>query len=511
MNDEKSRPAAPARRRWRGFAIGAVAVALIGGGYATASAGTDDKPKNHTAVSLPVPRGTGVTAVVNAANTFLATLSDEQKSEVLLDFTQANATAWSNLPCGGSCRPGIQFGTLSDTQLAAAKAVLKAAQGTGGGTGFDQAMQILQADDVLAAAQGSDTGGGAPPATGPSTTATTSADTSGTATTSPDPTGTATTSADPTGAGTTSVDPSTTATTTADASGTGAATADLSGTSTADPSTTASADPSTTASADPSTTASADPSTTASGEPSATASGVPTDLPSGTPPSGGDGGPGGFGYGSGIYFLAFLGTPSTTGTWQLHFGGHHLAVNLTYRAGRVAGSSPYFVGVEPTSFTDADGDTLQPLSIMRDGMLRLTGSLTTAQQAKAKLTESFSDVLIGPGKDGQFPTTKEGISVRELSPSQKKLVLAAIHPWVAVVDDATAGQLMKAYERELDRTFVSYSGGLGLDTHGDYVRIDGPGVWIEFICQDGVVFHDQIHFHTVYRDHTRDYGGEFTF
>ena len=468
MNDEKSRHAAPARRRWRGFALGAVAVVLIGGGYATANAGTNDKPKNHTAAApLPVPRGTGVTAVVNAANTFLATLSDEQKAEVLLDFTQANATAWSNLPCGGSCRPGIQFGTLTATQLAAAKAVLKAAQGTGGGTGFDQAMQILQADDVLAAAQGSDTGGGAPSSTDPSASATSSTDPSATDSASADPSASATT--DPTATDSASADPSASATT------------------------------------DPTTTASA------SADPSATATDVPTDVPSGTPPSGGTGGPGGFGYGSGLYFLAFLGTPSTTGTWQLHFGGHHLAVNLTYKAGKVAGSSPYFVGVEPTSFTDADGDTLQPLSIMRDGMLKLTGSLTAAQQAKAKLTESFSDVLIGPGEDGQFPTTKEGISVRELSPSQKKLVLAAIHPWVAVVDDATAGQLMKTYAKELDRTFVSYSGGLGLDTHGDYVRIDGPGVWIEFICQDGVVFQNQIHFHTVYRDHTRDYGGEFTF
>ncbi|MFD0525184.1 DUF3500 domain-containing protein [Paractinoplanes durhamensis] len=195
----------------------------------------------------------------------------------------------------------------------------------------------------------------------------------------------------------------------------------------------------------------------------------------------------------------------------MHFGGHHLAVNLTYKAGKVAGASPYFVGVEPTSFTDDAGATVQPLSIMHDGMLKLTSSLTAAQQVKAKLAASFSDVLIGPGKDGQFPTTKEGISVRELTPAQKKLVLAAIHPWVAVVDDATAKQLMKTYESELNQTFVSYSGGLGLDTHGDYVRIDGPGVWIEFICQDGVVFRDQIHFHTVYRDHTRDYGGEFTF
>ena len=37
-------------------------------------------------------------------------------------------------------------------------------------------------------------------------------------------------------------------------------------------------------------------------------------------------------------------------------------------------------------------------------------------------------------------------------------------------------------------------------------------MWVEFICQNGIVFQNQnqIHFHTVYRDHTRDYGGEFT-
>jgi hypothetical protein len=104
-----------------------------------------------------------------------------------------------------------------------------------------------------------------------------------------------------------------------------------------------------------------------------------------------------------------------------------------------------------------------------------------------------------------------GIQVSKLSPKQKKLVLAAIHPWVAAVDDATAKMLMKTYEKELNQTFVAYSGGLDLATQGDYVRIDGPGVWIEFICQNGIVFQDQIHFHTVYRDHTRDYGGEFTF
>ena len=424
MNKEAGLREQPSGRRWRGVAAAGVAVVLLGGGYATANAATNSGTGQPTTAARPqIRNATGVAAVVNAANAFVDTLSTEQQAEVLLDFSPANATAWSNLPEGIVTRPGIQFSTLSDAQLAAAKAAVRAAMGTGKGTGFDQATQILRADDVLAAAQST----------------------------------------------TTSADPS----------------------ATADPTATASE------------TASADP----------TASATATDGPTGAPPSGGPGGPGGpggFSYGSGVYFLAFLGTPSTTGAWQLHFGGHHLAVNITFEHGKVTGSTPFFVGVEPTSFT-TDGTTYQPMSIMRDGMAKLTGSLTTGQQAEAKLSESFGDVLLGPGQDGQFPTTKEGIAVSKLSPKQKKLVLAAIHPWVAAVDDATAKMLMKTYEKDLNKTFVAYSGGLDLATQGDYVRIDGPGVWVEFICQNGIVFQGQIHFHTVYRDHTRDYGGEFTF
>lgn len=391
-----------------------------------ANASTDTGTgKSAAGVKRPVDKkATGVGAVVSAANAFLNTLDADQQASTLLDLTQANATAWSNLPCGSTCRPGIQLGSLTDTQLAAAMKVLKLATGTGKNTGYDQITQIIKADDVLNSAQSTSSAGPAPSDTA-------------------------------------------------------------------------------------SSTASADPSATAA--PSSSATDAPTDVPTGTPPSGGTGGGGLGGYGSGVYFLAFLGTPSATGTWQLHFGGHHLALNLTYKNGKVAGASPFFVGVEPTTWTDDDGTTYSPLATMRDGLLALTGSLSTEQLATAKLSESFSDVLLGPGQDGQFPETKEGIKVSTLSPKQKQLVLKAIHPWIANVDDATAKKLMKTYEHELNQTYVAYSGTTALDTQGDYVRIDGPGVWVEFVCQNGVVYRDQIHYHTVYRDHTRDYGSEFTF
>ncbi|MDQ0578680.1 hypothetical protein QF030_000858 [Streptomyces rishiriensis] len=425
MSKERTRQAR-SRRTWRGIAGVAAGVVLVGGGFVAANAATTDSDAKKAGVHYPVnKKAAGVAAVVSAANAFLNTLDSDQQTDTLLDFTEENATAWSNLPCGSSCRPGIQTGSLTDTQLTALENMLKVALGSGKDTGYDHVMQTLLADEVLASAGSGSSASAAP-----------------TDSTSGAP------SADPTA--------------------------------------------------------------------SSTASDLPTDVPTGAPPSGGPGGgagggPGGGGYGSGVYFLAFLGTPSATGTWQLHFGGHHLAVNITYRDGKVAGASPFFTGVEPTSWTADDGTTYAPMAKFRDGLLKLTGSLSDTQLATAKLSTSFSDVLLGPDQDGKFPATKEGIPVSSLSAKQKKLVLEAIHPWVADVDDATAKQLLKTYERELNQTYLAYSGGTGLDTQGDYVRIDGPSVWIEFVCQDGVVYRDQIHYHTVYRDRTRDYGNEFSF
>ncbi|MEU6194354.1 DUF3500 domain-containing protein [Streptomyces sp. NPDC047061] len=423
MSKERTR-LVRSRRTRRAVLGAATALVLAGGGFAVANASTPAGEKSAAGVQRPVDKqAKGTAAVVSATNAFLNTLTSDQQASTLLDLTQANATAWSNLPCGGTCRPGIQFSTLSDDQLAAAEALLKTALGTGKDTGYEHVLQTLKADDVLASAESTSSSSAAP------TDAPTATD-----------------------------------------------------------------------------SASADPSATATDS----ASAAPTDVPTGAPPSGG-GGAGGFSYGSGYYYLALLGTPSKTGTWQLHFGGHHLAVNITYKDGKVSGASPFFTGVEPTSWTADDGTTYAPLAKFRDGLLKLTGSLSTSQLAEAKLSESFSDVLLGPGKDGDFPETKEGIKASELSPKQKKLVLAAIHPWIADVDDATAAQLMKTYAKELDQTYVAYSGGTGLDTQGDYVRIDGPSVWVEFVCQNGVVYQDQVHYHTVYRDHTRDYGNEFSF
>ena len=229
---------------------------------------------------------------------------------------------------------------------------------------------------------------------------------------------------------------------------------------------------------------------------------------------------GGSGYGEGIYFLAFLNTPSTSGPWMLQFGGHHYGANISYNQGHVVGTTPHFLAIEPTTFT-ANGNTYSPLAQERDALAAMLASLSASQLATAKLTTTFSDTTMSPGEsnggNGNFPATKVGLAVSGLSDAQKLLVLAAMKPWVQDMDDTVAAKLLSIYESELNGTFIAFTGnGVAGDASSflaantNYARIDGPSVWIEFICQSGVVFRNQIHYHTVWRDHVRDYGKDLS-
>jgi Protein of unknown function (DUF3500) len=58
---------------------------------------------------------------------------------------------------------------------------------------------------------------------------------------------------------------------------------------------------------------------------------------------------------------------------------------------------------------------------------------------------------------------------------------------------------------ELDLVKASYSGSTNVAAAGDYVRIDGPRIWIEFCAQGGD------HYHATWRNRMTDYGAEFSF
>lgn len=227
---------------------------------------------------------------------------------------------------------------------------------------------------------------------------------------------------------------------------------------------------------------------------------------------------GGSSYGDGNYIIAFLGTPSTTGKWMLQYGGHHYASNITYSADTIVSITPLHEGVEPhTSFT-VNGTTYDcPLTAELTSMQNMLGSFTSSELSSAKISGTFSDCLMVPGSTtNTMPTTKQGIQVSSLSTTAQAKVWAAMQPWLDDIDSTQAAAIRAAYYNELSSTYICYASNTSatagsptsfFTTNTDYVRIDGPSVWIEFICQTGVVFQNAIHYHTVMRDHERDYIG----
>ena len=212
------------------------------------------------------------------------------------------------------------------------------------------------------------------------------------------------------------------------------------------------------------------------------------------------------GFSSGNYHIALLGTPAATGTWELYFGGHHVAVANTYRDGRLIGATPSFRGVEPFTRFVMNGRVNAPMAQERDAFAAMLTGLNPAQQAKARLDAIFTDVVVGPQKDDNFPSVREGLPVASLEPTQQRAVITAIEKYVMDVDPPDAAAIMARYRAELSRTFIAFSGTAALNAENDYVRIDGPSVWIEFSMQPGRSL-PGIHPHSVWRDRRSDYGG----
>ncbi|MDO7888271.1 DUF3500 domain-containing protein [Hymenobacter cheonanensis] len=212
-------------------------------------------------------------------------------------------------------------------------------------------------------------------------------------------------------------------------------------------------------------------------------------------------------FGRGNYYLALLGTPSLTGRWELQYGGHHFALANTYAGGKVAGVTPAFRGVEPMTAVAAHGRTYAPMAQEQQAFAALLGSLSSSQAATARLGTAFHDVVLGPGQDGQFPAARQGLRVGSLSAAQQQLVLRALRLYVNDLEPATAAPILAAYTAQLADTYLAFVGSGTMRQASDYVRLDGPRLWLEYSAQASRDFPGTVHPHSVWRDRTSDYGG----
>jgi hypothetical protein len=224
-------------------------------------------------------------------------------------------------------------------------------------------------------------------------------------------------------------------------------------------------------------------------------------------PGGGPGGrrPGGGGdmFGSDLYYISFLGKPSTSDPWMLQFGGHHLALNITI-AGNKGVLTPTLTGAQPASFK-LNGKTIRPIGRESDKGLALLQSLDEKQRQKAVLNYTVSDLVLGPGQDDK-KIAPEGLKASEMNATQQAMLLDVIAEWAGILNENSAAARMAELKADLNETWFAWSGPTTGETGSNitaYYRIQGPHLVIEYAPQ-----HDEPtnHVHTIYRDPTNDYG-----
>jgi hypothetical protein len=225
---------------------------------------------------------------------------------------------------------------------------------------------------------------------------------------------------------------------------------------------------------------------------------------------------GGSSYGAGNYYIAFHGTPSTTGFWLLQLTGHHLTYNIAFN-GIYKSPAPMFLGVEPKGSFTQSGVTYDPMSAQRTAAGNLSTALTA--YSGAKLSGTYSDLLFGANGSGSIDNTcpraysgvtEHGLQYSSLSSTDQALVQTFIKSYVSTQATEYNDELLNAYlsSEALAQTYVAYSGTGTVTANGNYLRVEGPRLWLEFSVQRGVIFSSDIHFHTIWRDKYGDYGGK---
>ncbi|MBV9759922.1 MAG: DUF3500 domain-containing protein [Acidobacteriaceae bacterium] len=244
--------------------------------------------------------------------------------------------------------------------------------------------------------------------------------------------------------------------------------------------------------------------------------------PNGPTPGGGSGGPpppfpgaraGGPGarpptgemFGSDLYYISFLGTPSTNIPWMLQFGGHHLALNITV-AGSAGVLTPTLTGAQPATF-HLNGKTIRPIGRESDKALALFQSLDEKQRRLAVLAYSVPDLVLGPGQDGK-KITPEGLKASELNDTQACDVAGVDRGVGQHHQRVCRHSSHRRTQRDLNETWFAWSGPTTFPSGTNitaYYRIQGPHLVIEYAPQ-----HDEPanHVHTIYRDPTNDYGSQ---
>ncbi|WP_439657706.1 DUF3500 domain-containing protein [Lentzea sp. HUAS TT2] len=242
----------------------------------------------------------------------------------------------------------------------------------------------------------------------------------------------------------------------------------------------------------------------------------------------------------GMYYLRVFGEPGGREPWGWRFGGHHVSINNLVVDGRVAATTPCFLGADPAASPLLGGAALRPLGSAEDLARDLVQSLHPDLARRAVLlSRPPNDVVAGnstaiedrvvkrselwrpgqhvPDRAGQPVTGLDGENRRalaltaaprgapgsELDAAQRELLRALLSTYLDRVPEAVSPLSRYDDPAALDAVHFAWAGST---TAGEphYYRLQGARLLVEWTN----VHRGANHAHAVWRDPEADFGGD---
>jgi hypothetical protein len=240
----------------------------------------------------------------------------------------------------------------------------------------------------------------------------------------------------------------------------------------------------------------------------------------------------------GMYYLRVFGEPGGSGPWGWRFGGHHVSLHNLVVDGRVAATTPCFLGADPATSPLLGGATLRPLGATEDLARELVRSLRPELAARAVLLPRAPDDIVagnsphvddrvvfrndlwrpGPhtphdatvsatGLEGDdrhalaLTAAPKGVPGAELDTAQRELLRALLATYLDRVPAGVSPLPRYDDPGALDAVHVAWAGST---TPGEphYYRLQGPRLLVEWDNTQRSVNHA----HAVWRDPEADFG-----
>ncbi|GAA1261863.1 DUF3500 domain-containing protein [Pseudonocardia aurantiaca] len=251
----------------------------------------------------------------------------------------------------------------------------------------------------------------------------------------------------------------------------------------------------------------------------------------------------------GLYYLRVFGVPGSAEPWGWRFGGHHVSLNNLVVDGRVAATTPCFLGADPASSPLLGGQVLRPLAAPEDLARELVGSLPPALAERALLLPRAPSDIVGGNRTrvaegdrviplsgvwrGRFADPAEqadlerrsdeidaasgldgadhravaltgspkGVPAAELSAGQREILLALLGTYLGRVPHGISPLPRYDDAAALDAVHFAWAGSTA-PGEPHYYRLQGPHLLAEWDNTQRQVNHA----HSVWRDPEADFG-----